>query len=104
MNSEFDFRIIDFKKNGKDIVVSRRKILDEEKEVQKKETLSQLNVGDIITGKVTRLTNFGAFVDIGGVDGLLHISQFSWSRVESPSEILNIGDEIKAKIIKLQGG
>jgi small subunit ribosomal protein S1 len=103
MNSEFDFRIIEFKKNGKNIVVSRRKILDEEKEVQKKETLSQLNIGDIITGKVTRLTNFGAFVDIGGVDGLLHISQFSWSRVESPSEILNIGDEIKAKIIKLQG-
>ena len=103
MNSEFDFRIIEFKKNGKNIVVSRRKILDEEKEVQKKETLSQLNIGDIVTGKVIRLTNFGAFVDIGGVDGLLHISQFSWSRVESPSEILNIGDEIKAKIIKLQG-
>lgn len=103
MNSEFDFRIIDFKKNGKDIVVSRRKILDEEKEVKKKETLSQLNTGDIVTGKVTRLTNFGAFVDIGGVDGLLHISQFSWGRIESPSEILNIGDEVKAKIIKLQG-
>ncbi len=103
MNSEFDFRIIDFKKNGKNVVVSRRKILDEEKELQKKETLSQLDVGDIITGKVIRLTNFGAFVDIGGVDGLLHISQFSWSRIESPSEILNIGDEIKAKIIKLQG-
>ncbi len=103
MNFEFDFRIIDFKKNGKNIVVSRRKILDEEKELQKKETLSQLTVGDIITGKVNRLTNFGAFVDIGGVDGLLHISQFSWGRVESPSEILNIGDEIKAKIIKLHG-
>lgn len=103
MNEVYDFRVIDFKDNGRNIVVSRRAILDEAKEKQKQETLENLEVGSVVQGKVTRLTNFGAFIDLGGVDGLLHISQFSWVRIDSPSEILNIGDEIKAKIIKMHG-
>lgn len=98
----FDFQIIDFKDNGKNIVVSRRIILEEEKNKKKKETLAKLEVGSVIQGKVTRLTSFGAFVDLGGIDGLLHISQFSWSHIESPSDVLNIGDTIEAKIIKIQ--
>ncbi len=57
----------------------------------------------MIKGKIVRLTNFGAFVDLGGIEGLLHISEISWVRVESPSDLLSIGDEIEAKIIKLQG-
>jgi len=103
MNETFDFRIIDFKDKGRNIVVSRKKILESEKKKIRKEKLKELELGMIVDGIVTRLTNFGAFVDIGGVDGLLHISQFSWAHIDSPSEILNIGDEIKAKIIKMKG-
>ena len=103
MNEVYDFRVIDFKENGRNIVVSRRAILDEAKEKQKQETLENLEVGSVVQGKVTRLTNFGAFINLGGVEGLLHISQFSWVRIDSPSEILNIGDEIKAKVIKMHG-
>jgi len=103
MNETYDFRIIDFKDKGRNIVVSRKKILDMEKKKIRKQILKELEVGSVVDGVVTRLTNFGAFIDIGGVDGLLHISQFSWGHIESPSEILNIGDEIKAKVIKIKG-
>lgn len=98
-----DFRIIKFEEKGRNIVVSRRVILDEERNKLKKETLKKLEVGINVRGKVTRLTNFGAFVDLGGIEALLHISQFSWVRIDSPSEVMNIGDEIETKIIKIQG-
>lgn len=103
MNETYDFRIIDFKDKGSNIVVSRKKILDAEKKKLRKEILKGLELGSIVDGVVTRLTNFGAFIDIGGIDGLLHISQFSWGHIDSPSEILNIGDEVKAKVIKIKG-
>lgn len=103
MNETYDFRIIDYKDKGRNIVVSRKKILDVEKKKLRKEILKNLELDSVVDGVVTRLTNFGAFIDIGGVDGLLHISQFSWGHIESPSEILNIGDEIKAKVIKIKG-
>jgi len=103
VSETYDFRIIDFKDNGRNIVVSRRVILDEEKDKIKLETLAKLSIGAVVQGVVTRLTSFGAFVDLGGVDGLLHISQFSWTHIESPSDVLNIGDKIEAKIIKLKG-
>ena len=103
MNRSYDFRIIDFKDKGRNIVVSRKKIMETEKKKIRKEILKELELGTIVDGVVTRLTNFGAFIDIGGIDGLLHISQFSWGHIDSPSEILNIGDEIKAKVIKIKG-
>lgn len=103
INKSYDFLIIDFKDNGRNIVVSRRAILDEEMKRIKQETLADLNIGDVVQGTVTRLTSFGAFLDLGGIEGLLHISQFSWSRIDSPSDVLNIGDVIEAKIVKIQG-
>jgi len=103
IGQNFDFRIIDFSEKGRNIVLSRRVLLEEELEKQKQETLSKVETGDVVLGKVTRLTNFGAFVDLGGVEGLVHISEFSWSRIESPSDVLNIGDEIKVKIIAMEG-
>ena len=103
VGNNYDFRIIDFKDNGRDIVISRKVILAEEIEKQKKATLEKLELNSVVKGKVVRLTNFGAFVDLGGIEGLLHISELSWVRVESPSEILSIGDEIDVQIIKLQG-
>lgn len=102
LNNYYDFQIIDFKEKGKNIVVSRRVVLEEEINRKKKETLSQLEIGSVVQGKVTRLTSYGAFVDLGGIEGLIHISQFSWSHIDSPSDVLNIGDTIEAKIIKMQ--
>jgi small subunit ribosomal protein S1 len=99
-----DFMIIEFKENGRNIVASRRALLDVAKNKIKEETMKTLEVGSVLKGKVTRLTNFGAFVDIGGVEGLLHISQFSYARVESPSDMLSIGDEIESQVITLKGG
>ncbi len=103
LNESIDFQIIKFEEKGRNIVVSRRVILDEERNKLKRETLKGLEVGINVRGRVTRLTNFGAFVDLGGIEALLHISQFSWVRIDSPSEVMNIGDEIEAKIIKIQG-
>lgn len=103
MGESFDFRILKFNEKGKNIVVSRRKIQEEKKAVLKKEALENLEVGMVVKGKVTRLTNFGAFIDLGGVDGLLHISQFSWGRVETPNDMLNLGDEVETKIINIKG-
>ncbi|MCD4828978.1 MAG: S1 RNA-binding domain-containing protein [Candidatus Cloacimonetes bacterium] len=103
IGNEFDFLIIDLDERGMNVVVSRRKLLDKEREVLRKATLSQLEVGATMQGRVTRLTTFGAFVDLGGLEGLLHISEMDWSRVDSPSDVLNIGDEIEVKVIKLQG-
>ncbi|MDO9576579.1 MAG: S1 RNA-binding domain-containing protein [Candidatus Cloacimonadales bacterium] len=103
VSETYDFRIIDFKENGRNIVVSRRVILDEEKDQIKLETLAKLSIGSVVQGVVTRLTSFGAFIDLGGIEGLLHISQFSWTHIDSPSDVLNIGDTIEAKIIKMKG-
>ncbi|MFZ4452259.1 30S ribosomal protein S1 [Salibacterium aidingense] len=81
------------------LILSQRAVLDEEAEHQKKELLDNLQVGDTVKGTVQRLTDFGAFVDIGGVDGLVHISQMAHHRVESPGEVVNEGDEIDVKIL-----
>ncbi len=103
LSNDFDFRVIDFSDNGKNIVLSRRAILEEDEKQQKELTLSKIQIGDVVKGKVVRLTNFGAFLDIGGLEGLLHISEFAHRRVESPSDLVNIGDEVEAKIIRLKG-
>ena len=103
LSNDFDFRVIDFSDNGKNIVLSRRAILEEDEKQQKELTLSKIQIGDVVKGKVVRLTNFGAFVDIGGLEGLLHISEFAHRRVESPSDMVNIGEEVEAKIIRLKG-
>ncbi|MDP8321701.1 MAG: S1 RNA-binding domain-containing protein [Candidatus Stygibacter australis] len=103
LSNDYDFRVIDFTENGKNIVLSRRAILEESEKQQKEMTLSKIQIGDIIKGKVVRLTNFGAFIDIGGLEGLLHISEFAHRRVESPSDMVTIGEEVEAKIIRLKG-
>jgi len=103
LSNDYDFRVIDFTEKGKNIVLSRRAILEESEKQQKEMTLSKIQIDDIIKGKVVRLTNFGAFIDIGGLEGLLHISEFAHRRVESPSDMVNIGEEVEAKIIRLKG-
>ncbi|MBQ0018533.1 MAG: bifunctional 4-hydroxy-3-methylbut-2-enyl diphosphate reductase/30S ribosomal protein S1 [Clostridiales bacterium] len=96
-----DVRVIrvDTKRNR--AVFSRKTILREEKDKAVSEIWNNLNVGDVVEGKVMRFTPYGAFVDIGGVDGLLHISEISWGKIKHPEEVLNIGDIINVKILTL---
>ena len=96
----FRFKIIKFNKKRGNIVLSRRVLLEEERAELKKKTLTRLKEGAILDGVVKNITEYGAFVDLGGIDGLLHITDMSWGRVHHPSEVVNIGDEIKVKILK----
>ena len=94
------FKVIKFNKKRGNIVLSRRVLLEKEREEMKKETLKKLKEGSILQGVVKNLTDYGAFIDLGGIDGLLHITDMSWGRVNHPSEALNVGDEIKVVVLK----
>lgn len=83
------------------VILSQRAVLDDEYEEQKKNLFTSLNPGEVREGTVRRLTDFGAFVDLGGVDGLVHISEMAWHRVEKPSDVLKEGDQVKVKILKV---
>ena len=82
-------------------VFSHKIILTEEKEQRMKEVWDKLQVGDIVEGTVMRFTDYGAFVDLGGIDGLLHISEISWGKLKHPQEVLSIGDKVKVKILSM---
>jgi 4-hydroxy-3-methylbut-2-enyl diphosphate reductase len=94
-------RVIEVDRRRKRVVLSHRLVLEEERKQQKEDTLGSLAEGQIREGVVRRLTDFGAFVDLGGVDGLLHVSEMSWTRVNHPSEILRQGDKIQVQVLKL---
>ena len=82
-------------------VLSRKQLLAQERAAKEKELFAKLTVGQNITGKVSRLANFGAFVDVGGIDGLIHISDLSWQRVKTPQEVVNVGDEVTVVVLKV---
>ena len=92
-------RIIDFNRGKKKVIGSQRIIIEEQKEQLSKEVWESIEIGKIFKGKVKSFTNFGAFVDIGGVDGLVHISEISWKKIKHPSEVFKIGDEVEVKVI-----
>ncbi len=94
------FKVIKFNKKRGNIVLSRRVLLEKEREEMKKETLKKLKEGAILTGVVKNLTDYGAFIDLGGIDGLLHITDMSWGRINHPSEALNVGDEVRVVVLK----
>lgn len=94
-------KIIEFDKSKNNIVLSRKDVEAKEDESNKAKVWSNIQKGQKITGEVKRLTNFGAFIDIGGIDGLAHISELSWSRVEHPSEILSVGEQVEVLILDL---
>ena len=100
IGQEYAFKIIKFNKQRGNIVLSRRALLEREREQLKRKTLEKLKEGVQIEGIVKNITEYGAFVDLGGIDGLLHITDMSWGRVSHPSEMFNIGDEIAVKILK----
>ena len=95
-----EFKVIKFNKKRGNIVLSRRAILQEERGKLREDTLGQIQEGMIVKGIVKNITDYGAFIDLGGVDGLLHITDMSWGRVKHPSNLLNVGDEIDVKILK----
>ncbi len=99
IGQDFDFKILKFNKKRSNIVLSRRVLLEEERESKKAETLKVLEEGQVMEGVVKNITDYGVFVDLGGIDGLLHITDMSWGRVGHPSEMFNIGDEITVKIL-----
>lgn len=94
------FKVIKFNKRRGNIVLSRRALLEKERETMKKETLDRLEVGMVLKGVVKNITDYGCFVDLGGIDGLLHITDMSWGRVNHPDEMFAMGDEIKVKVLK----
>ena len=94
-------KIIKVDESRMNIVVSRRRLIEERRDEQKKDLLARLKEGDIVTGVVKNLADFGAFIDLGGLDGLLHITDMSWGRIAHPSEMLNIDDEVEVKVIKI---
>ncbi len=97
---EMDFKVIKLDRKTNNVVVSRRSLMDTENAAERDELLSKLQEGQIITGVVKNLTDYGAFVDLGGIDGLLHITDISWKRVKHPSEILSVGQEIEVRVLK----
>jgi small subunit ribosomal protein S1 len=100
IGQRFKFKVIKFNKKRGNIVLSRRVLLEQEREELKKETLKKLAEGEVLTGVVKNITEYGCFVDLGGIDGLLHITDMSWGRINHPSEMFNLGDEIKVKVLK----
>ncbi len=85
----------------RNIVISRRKLIEQERENAKRELLDRVAEGDLIRGTITNIADFGAFVDLGGLDGLLHITDMSWGRVNHPSEIVKVGEEVEVKILRI---
>ncbi len=94
------FKIIKFNKRRGNIVLSRRALLETERRKLREDTLETLAAGQIIDGVIKNLTDYGAFIDLGGIDGLLHITDMSWGRVNHPSDLFHVGDEIKVKVLK----
>ncbi|HNW83131.1 MAG TPA: 30S ribosomal protein S1 [bacterium] len=100
IGKNFDFKVIKFDRKKGNIVISRRDLLEKEREVLKTNTLEKLQEGAVVKGLIKNITYYGVFVDLGGIDGLLHITDMSWGRVNHPSEMFKIGDEVDVKILK----
>ncbi|MDO9209769.1 MAG: S1 RNA-binding domain-containing protein [Deltaproteobacteria bacterium] len=102
VGARYQFRVLELDERGKNIILSRRALLQEERDKKAKETMAFLKPDLELEGKVTRLADFGAFVDIGGIEGMIHVSELTHARVNHPSEILEPGQMIKVKILKIE--
>ena len=100
IGQKFRMKIIKMNRRRGNIVLSRRAILEEEKEESRRDLLARLEEGQILDGVVKNITDYGAFIDLGGIDGLLHITDMAWGRIQHPSELLSLGDKVKIIIIK----
>ena len=100
LGQQIEVRVIKLNKKRGNVVVSRKEILEEEQNARRSTTLEHLGEDAILTGTVKNLTDYGAFVDLGGIDGLLHITDMSWGRLTHPRDLVNVGDEIQVKVLK----
>jgi len=100
LGQQIEVRVIKLNKKRGNVVVSRKEILEEEQNAKRSQTLEQLGEDAVLTGTVKNLTDYGAFVDLGGIDGLLHITDMSWGRLTHPRDLVNVGDEIQVKVLK----
>ena len=101
IDRQIDAKILKIDKERRNIVISRRKLIEEERAKQKAELLEEIEIGQLRTGVVKNIADFGAFVDLGGIDGLLHITDMSWDRVEHPSQMLKVDQEIEIKVLNI---
>jgi small subunit ribosomal protein S1 len=99
VGKELECRIIELDKNRNNVVLSRRKFLEESQAEQRQEFLGSLEKGELRKGTVSSIVNFGAFVDLGGVDGLVHVSELSWKHVDHPSEVVDVGEEVEVQVL-----
>ncbi|WP_347082437.1 30S ribosomal protein S1 [Enterococcus mundtii] len=95
------FKIVEIEPSENRLILSHKAVVETEKEAQKKELLSTIQENDVIEGRVARITDFGAFVDLGGIDGLVHVSEISHGHVAKPSDVLAVGDEVKVKVLSI---
>jgi small subunit ribosomal protein S1 len=100
IGKRYKFRVLKFNQKRGNIVLSRRALLEEERETLRSQTLDAMKEGSVVRGIVKNITDYGAFIDLGGMDGLLHIIDMSWGRVKHPSELVNVGDEVELKVLK----
>ena len=100
IGKKYKFKVIKFNKKRGNIVLSRRALLEEERESLRTQTKDQMKEGSRVQGIVKNVTDYGAFIDLGGIDGLLHITDMSWSRIKHPTEVINVGDEIEVVVLK----
>ena len=103
-NKELEFKVIKLDQVRNNVVVSRRAVVEKEMEAERKQLLENIEEGQVIRGVVKNLTDYGAFVNLGGLDGLLHITDISWKRVKHPSEVVNVGDEVDVRVLKFDRG
>ena len=101
MATELRCKVIELNRSRNNVVLSRRAVLEDERKDQRQQILDRLNPGDVVDGTISNIVDFGAFVDLNGMDGLIHISELSWSHVNHPSEVLEIGQEVKVKVLDI---
>jgi small subunit ribosomal protein S1 len=101
LHTMIECKVIELNRSRNNVVLSRRAVLEEERKEQRQEILDRLQPGLVVEGQISNIVDFGAFVDLNGIDGLIHISELSWSHVNHPSEILNIGDTVQVKVLDI---
>ena len=101
LSTELRCKVIELNRSRNNVVLSRRAVLEEERKEQRQEILDRLQPGLVVEGQISNIVDFGAFVDLNGIDGLIHISELSWSHVNHPSEVLDIGQTVKVKVLDI---
>jgi small subunit ribosomal protein S1 len=101
LGQELVAKVIELNRSRNNVVLSRRAVLEDERKEQRQQILDRLNPGDVVDGQISNIVDFGAFVDLDGMDGLIHISELSWSHVNHPSEVLEIGQDVKVKVLDI---